>query len=180
MISRWSGSLTWISLLILFVGGLIGVGRTYPKEVQIVPLWIGVPTLILLVVLWIGEITALARHRNDATGKRQRKEQKVGSAAAQLSSEFTEWRPVIVVIGWVFLYFAVVFFLGFALASPFFIAAFLIRKAQMKGPAAVILAVAATVLVYALMTGLIASDLWCGAIPTIIPGILGGAIVPPF
>ena len=40
-------------------------------------------------------------------------------------------------------------------------------------------AVVAVVLIYMCMEGLIHADRWSGAIPTIIPGFLGGSIVPP-
>jgi hypothetical protein len=39
-------------------------------------------------------------------------------------------------------------------------------------------AIFSTALIFLLMEGLIDADLWCGAIPEIIPGWLGGAIIP--
>jgi len=176
---QWTGSLTWITLLILLVAGFTLIGFTYPQEVQIVPLWIGFPSLILLVILWVGELFPQIMHRIIAARGSSQEKNSVGAAAVGNSSEFTGWRPVAVVICWAFLYFIFVFFFGFALVSPFFIAFFLVRKAQMRVPAAAIYSVIATALIYGLMTGLLASDLWSGAIPEIIPGILGGAIVPP-
>ena len=82
-------------------------------------------------------------------------------------------------MGWVFLFFVFVFFFGFALVSPVFIALFLIRKASMRWHVSVLYAVIATLLIYVFMEGLINADLWCGAIPEVIPGYLGGDIVPP-
>lgn len=175
----WNGSLTWITLLLLIVVGFIGFGFTYPQEVQFVPLWIGFPTLILLVILWVGEFAPQIKHRVNVAGGKSQSKNSVGAAATGNNVEFTGWRPVAVVICWAFLYFIFVFFFGFALVSPFFIAFFLVRKAHMKVPAAAIYSVIATALIYALMTGLLSSDLWSGAIPSIIPGLLGGAIIPP-
>ncbi|MBW1804401.1 MAG: hypothetical protein JRJ85_27170, partial [Deltaproteobacteria bacterium] len=83
------------------------------------------------------------------------------------------------IMAWVFLFFILVFLFGFALVSPIFIACFLIRKADMKWHVSFACAVFATIIVYLFMAGLIKADLWCGAVTVIIPGILGGAIVPP-
>jgi hypothetical protein len=100
------------------------------------------------------------------------------SEKPEKGSEFTEWRPVLIVMAWVFPFFILVFLFGYALMSPIFIACFLIRKAGMRWPIAVASAIFSTALIFLLMEGLIDADLWCGAIPEIIPGWLGGAIIP--
>jgi len=179
MKKRWSGNLIWTTFLFVFVGLFVMVGRTYPKEVQIVPLVIGFPTLILLLILWLGEFYPdLTRWMDEAT-LGQRKKETMTMGMGRKGSEFTAWRPVLIIMGWVFLYYALVFLLGFALVSPFFIAAFLVRKAHLGKLTACIYAVIATVLIYVVMSGWIKADLWSGAIPRISPGLLGGSIIPP-
>ncbi|MBW2066964.1 MAG: hypothetical protein JRJ03_18810 [Deltaproteobacteria bacterium] len=49
----------------------------------------------------------------------------------------------------------------------------------MKWPLAIIYAFGATFILYTGMTRVLRVDLWAGTLPTIIPGIMGGAIIPP-
>lgn len=176
---RWSGTLSWTTFLIFFAALFVVVGFTYPKEVRIVPLVIGIPTLILLIVLWAGEFYPDFARRIDAATLGRRKKKTVPVGMSPKGSEFTNWGPVLIIIAWVVIYYGLVFLLGFALVSPIFIAAFLVRKARMGKLAAGIYAVIGTVLIYVAMSGWIKADLWSGAIPRIIPDLLGGAIIPP-
>jgi len=177
MKARWTGNLTWISLMLLFVLLLILVGFFYQKEVKLVPFVIGFPTLLLLVILWIGCFyPKVVRWVEIAVGEGPNKSKNL--IRTEKNSEFTEWQPVLVIMGWIFLFFVFVFFFGFALISPVFITCFLIRKALMRWYVAFTYALIAIMLIYIFMEGLIKADLWCGAIPEIIPGLLGGAIIP--
>ena len=81
------------------------------------------------------------------------------------------------IIGWIFIFYAFVFLLGFVVVSPVLISAFLIRKAGFSFPAAIAFALIATALISTGATGLLQVDLWSGAIPRIIPGIFGGTII---
>ena len=178
MKKQWTGDQIWIAVMILFVLLLIVAGLAYPKEVKLIPYVVGFPTLFLLLFLWFGGFNSVIRHwvEMDVRGNR-RGENRPGES--EKGSEFTEWGPVLIIMVWVFLTFLLVFLFGFALISPVFIACFLIQKARMRWPIAVASAVFSTVLIYLFMEGVINADLWCGAIPEIIPGYLGGAIIPP-
>lgn len=178
MKTQWTGSQNWVTFIILFVIVLILTGFGYPKEVRMIPFVVGFPTLLLLIFLWIGGFYPRVIHWiEDAMG--EQREEKKGLKKGEKSTEFTEWKPVLIVMVWVFLFFLFVFLFGFALVSPVFITAFLIRKAGMRFRSALLYALIAVALIYIFMEGLINADLWCGAIPEIIPGWLGGAIIPP-
>ena len=178
MKTQWTGAQNWVTFIILFVIVVILTGFKYPKEVRMIPFVAGFPTLFLLLVLWIGGFYPSMIHWiEDAMGE-QRGEKK-DLKKVKKSTEFTEWKPVLIVMAWVFLFFIFVFLFGFALISPVFIACFLIRKAGMHRPAAIVYALVAMTCIYGLMEGIINADLWCGAIPEVIPGFLGGAIIPP-
>jgi hypothetical protein len=177
MKSRWTGEQTWITCLLIFVLLLILTGMFYPKEVRMIPYVVGFPTLVLLLFLWIGGFNPVVRRWIEMAVRGQQKVERK-SGKREKGSEFTDWKPVLIVMAWVFPFFILVFLFGYALMSPIFIASFLIRKAGMRWPTAVASAVFSTALIYLLMEGLIDADLWCGAIPEIIPGWLGGAIIP--
>jgi hypothetical protein len=177
MKSRWTGEQNWVTCLLIFVLLFILTGMFYPKEVRLIPYVVGFPTLVLLLFLWIGSFNQVVKRWVEIATRGQRGGEKKSESSAK-ESEFTEWRPVLIVMAWVFPFFILVFLFGYALMSPIFIACFLIRKAGMRWPMAVASAIFSTALIFLLMEGLIDADLWCGAIPEIIPGWLGGAIIP--
>ena len=179
MKTRWTGSQSWTTLLTIFVGGLILVGFVFPKEVRIVPFVIGFPTLILLIILWVGGFYPRVIHWVEGAMGDQRGGKSKDTGGAERSLEFTEWKPVLVIIGGIFIFYAFVFLLGFVLVSPVFMASFLIRKGGLNWLAAILYSAIAILLIYTGVTGLLKVDLWSGVIPSIIPGILGGSIVPP-
>jgi len=179
MRKRWNGSLTWTSILIVFVGLLLYTGFKYPKEVRIVPFIVGMPTLILLLVLIVGEFyPGLLRGVEFAIeglfgGKSQTCDTK------KINGEFTGWRPTLTIMAWIILYYGFTFLLGFILVSPIFIALFLIVKAEIKWPAALFYTAISVALLFAGLISVLKVDIWAGAIPAIIPGIIGGSIIPP-
>ena len=177
MKSQRTGELNWVTCLLIFVLLFILTGMFYPKEVRLIPYVVGFPTLVLLLFLWIGGFNPVVKRWVEIATRGQRGGEKKSESSAK-ESEFTEWRPVLIVMAWVFPFFILVFLFGYALMSPIFIACFLIRKAGMRWPIAVASAIFSTALIFLLMEGLIDADLWCGAIPEIIPGWLGGAIIP--
>lgn len=168
----------WITGVLLFVIVLLLTAFSYPKEVRLLPFVVGFPTLVLLVALKLGSFyPGILRWLGHIMGEEQTKGE--GPDQRNKSSEFTDWKPVLNIMAWVILFFVFVFVFGFALVSPVFITCFLIRKAGMGWLKAALYAVVAVVLIYLCMEGLIHVDLWSGAVPTVIPGILGGSIIPP-
>lgn len=178
MRGKWAGSLVWTAVMTVFVGLFILVGFTYPKMVRTVPLVIGLPTFALLLILLIGEFHPPVNRWLEKVLGGQAGGTRLG-AGERKEQEFDEWRPFIVIIIWVFAFYILVFLFGFVLVSPVFIASFLIRKARMNRALAVTYALVATILIYSGMTGLLNVQLWTGAIPSLIPGILGGSMIPP-
>ena len=70
------------------------------------------------------------------------------------------------------------FVVGLFVAPPVFVATYLIFEAKMRPWVAILVGIVITAL---LDTGMILVhvDVWPGAIPEIVEGYLGGAIVPP-
>lgn len=178
MRTRQTGEQHWITAALIFVVVLLLTAFTYPKEVRMMPFVVGFPTLVLLVTLRLGSFyPGILRRLEHVLGEGKGKEKDLSQR--KKDTEFTDWKPVLNIMAWVFLFFVFVFVFGFALVSPVFMACFLNRKAGMGWLKAGLYAVVAVVLIYMCMEGLIHADLWCGAIPTVIPGFLGGSIIPP-
>ena len=113
---RWTGEQNWVTFLLVFVVLLIVTGMFYPKEVRLIPYVVGFPTLVLLLSLWIGGFNPVVKRWVEKAAKTQKaSEEKTGKP--EQGSEFTEWRPVLIVMAWVFPFFILVFLFGFALLN---------------------------------------------------------------
>ncbi|PKN30878.1 MAG: hypothetical protein CVU64_01425 [Deltaproteobacteria bacterium HGW-Deltaproteobacteria-21] len=166
-------SLVFTAVMLFFVAVLLVTGMGYPFNVKIAPYTVGIPTLILLVILLLGELHP--EWRIGAGGKQEGKSE----SKSEENSDFTSWAPVLNLFGWVFGFYGAVFLFGFMVATPIFLAAFLRRKAGMGWIAAVSSGILCTLLATWFVQGVFKIPLWLGAIPGVVPGILGGSIVPP-
>jgi len=174
----FKGSLVWSLLLTLFVVVLLVTAQDFPEDVRLVPFVIGIPTVLLFIILLIGEFYPPLMEWMESIledlwgGKRK------GAAVESVSQEVTSWSSVFRVMAWTVAFFVLVFFLGFFLVPPVFIAAFLIMEAGVRPFRAI---VASLITSIALDSGMffLKVGLWMGAIPEIIPGFVGGSIIPP-
>ena len=160
-----------------FITLLLWTGLGYPPEVQVLPLVVGLPTLALTIVLLVGEFHPPVMQWLDSAldelwgGRRETPE-----AAAGQSS--TSWGPVLRMMAWAIGFFAAVFLLGLFAVPPLFIVAYLVTEARMRLGTALLASLVASTCLYAGMA-LLGVDLWTGSIAEIVPGILGGGIIPP-
>lgn len=88
---------------------------TFTGEGGIVPLFVGVPTLALIV-------TALAGRW---LGSRREGEQVSEEAAAQEPADVASWSRGLVIAAWVVAFFLLIFFVGFSISIPVYTLAFL-------------------------------------------------------
>lgn len=167
-------SLVFIALLLIFVATLLVVGQGYPFNVKIAPYAAGIPTLILLIVLFLYEFNPAWKIAGG------RKEEEKAESGSKEESEFTSWGPVLNLLAWVFGFYAAIFLFGFLVATPFFLAGFLLRKAGVRWTVAVSSGILCTLFSAWFVQKIFKIGLWLGAIPKLIPGVLGGSIVPPF
>ena len=171
------GSLIFTAVVGGFITLLLWAGLGYPPEVQVLPLVVGLPTLGLTMVLLVGEFHPpvmqwLDSALDDLWGGRQ---ETPDAAAGQPS---TSWGPVLRMMAWAAGFFATVFLLGMFVVPPLFIVAYLATEARMRPAGAVLASLVASICLYAGMA-LLGVDLWTGSIAEIVPGILGGGIIPP-
>jgi hypothetical protein len=165
-------SLFFTTFLLVFVTALLVVARDYPPNVRMAPSVVGIPTWILLFILWLGEVNPGWRLLN--------KKRVEGSIqAGEEEAEFTSWGPVLNVLAWIFLFYVFIFFFGFILVTPVFLTAFLIRKGEVRWRFAVPSAIFSTLIFWGLIEGIFKIDLWLGLVPEVIPGVFGGSIMPP-
>jgi len=165
--------LIFTTLLLAFVSVLLVVGSGYPKNVKIAPLVVGYPTWVMLFLVWLGEVNPRWRIVKGKGPKGSADSDKEGA------SDFTSWGPVLNTLSWIVVFYVSLFLFGFFLVTPVFLSAFLIRKGRMRPGMAILLGVFTTLLFCGFVQGIFKIDLWLGAVPKLIPHILGGSIVPP-
>lgn len=172
------GSLIFSVMLSLFVVVLLVTALQYLREVRVVPFVIGIPTLFLLFILLIGEFYPSVMQWMESTLEDLWGGKTRGSGAGVRSEDMTSWWSILGIVGWAVVFFVLVFFLGFYLVPPLFIAVFLTVEAEVPLHRAILSSLITSAALYGGMA-LLRVDLWSGAIPEIIPGLLGGAIIPP-
>jgi uncharacterized membrane protein YfcA len=172
------GPFVWTCLLTIFVAVLLIDVRDLPPEVRIVPTLVGTATMVILVVLLIGafrpEILSWTESTmEDLWGGGQRKQRPPDTAEEQ-----PPWSAVLLMMGYAIGFLVAMGLFGYVVVPPFFIVLFLVREARVGVLRAIVVALVTTAGVYGGMRFL-QVDIWAGAIPEIIPGILGGAVLPP-
>lgn len=165
-------TLVFTTLMLIMVAAMLVVGAYYPKDVRIVPFVVGVPTLIVLFLLWLGDIYPEQRifNRIRLLGDTEKEKED--------RSDFTRWGQVLNTLGWLLGYAILIFIFGFIVVTPVFLAAFFYRKADLNLTKSVLIAVLSSFAIIRFVKSF-GMDLWLGAIPKILPGILGGSIIPP-
>jgi hypothetical protein len=172
------GPFVWTVLLTLLVVTFLVTAISFPERVRIAPFLAGGATLALLLVLVAAEfIPRLRRWTEDTSGARPRDNQG-GADRNIVPIEWAPWPIVLRFAAYIVGFFLFVFLLGFFVVPPVFIALFLINEARVGPKWAILSAMIASFSMYGGMV-LLNVDIWTGAIPEIVPGLIGGAIIPP-
>ena len=99
MIKRKKRDVICVSIMTLFVGTLLLIAIGYPDEVRLVPFVIGFPTICLLIVLLVGEFYPGIIHIVENAMEELWGGKTSGGSGRKKPSEFTEWRPVLGIMG---------------------------------------------------------------------------------
>jgi hypothetical protein len=170
---RIDTTLVFETLMLVVVGAMLVAATRYPYGVKLVPFVVGVPTLILLLVLWLGSVFPEWKR----LGRKRQAESQDAEKVFE-DSDFTLWRPVLNTMGWITAYYILIFITGFFVATPVWLTAFFFRKANLSLVKSVLGGVFSSFAIIR-MVHAFGIELWPGAIPKIITRILGGGIVPP-
>jgi len=182
-LSKW-GTVLFHLFLLFGVLAMISSSFTFTERARLLPLMIGVPTAILLVVSLVRELKPdlVLRFQNwMAIVRSESTDNKTPSGfSSAVEQEVPPLRSFLIGGAWFCLLLILVLFLGFLVATLLFVPSFLLLFARYSWWR-VFLYTAVLFLVewygFELLLGL---KLWHGAVPEIIPGFLGGGILPPF
>jgi hypothetical protein len=182
MKNRFSGSFIWTVLLGLFVLGLVYTARGFPDLLQFTPNLAGYGTLAMIAILIIGNFYPGILRWTETTLQDMWGGGKAGEEDAEAEEETmaqeTPWTDVLRSISYALGFLISVFLLGFPAITPIYVTLYLVVEAEVRFIWAAMVGVFVTALIVTSM-GLLYVEVWAGIIPEIIPGYLGGSILPP-
>lgn len=177
---RINGEIVFALALVAFIVTMLVATLDFPPLLRYTPFITGGLTLVFLAVLLAGNVdprilawteTAL----QDMWGG--------GADSQRIAAETVEtpspWPSVLRVMAYAVGYLLAVYFLGFFLITPLFLALYLTLDAGVRPMTAIIVAGAISFLMIVALLNLNV-DLWTGVAPEIIPDYIGGAIRPQF
>jgi len=164
-----------ILLLLLIAGTLVLASLVYDFRQRIVPLIIGIPTVLLLVFLLLGTFfPRLGRIAEGAMLGDMSDTESVGGDAGRDGN----WLRIIIIAGWLVALSAGLFVFGFFLAIPVFLLLFFKFESKLTLFKAAASTAATALVMYLMFLYFLNIEIWPGMIPEIIDEYLGGGRIP--
>ena len=181
-----SGTFIWVAIMAVAVIAMLVEAASLPPTLREVPNLLGWAALVLFAVLLVGEVYPAATAWLDRPleelwqGGEANKAGPGGgpdAASNNKAKDALPWPSVLRVLAYVVGFWALIFLFGLYLVPPLFIVLFLVVEAGVLLRHAVLATLIACAFLYAGLH-LLKIDLWVGVVPEIVPGIVGGAIMP--
>ena len=154
--------LVFTTLMLVLIAAMMVIGSNYPKDVSIVPFVVGIPTFIVLLVLWLGYIFPEWKLLNSIILLEET------DGIKGDNSDFTGWSQELNTLGWLLVYYIFIFIFGFIVATPVFLAAFFIQKTDLNATKSILIAIISSFVIIRFVQSL-GIDLWLGAVPKTLP-----------
>jgi len=169
--SIFRGSTLFTALLVIFTLGMVILGWTYGPGVRLVPLIIGVPTLILSVLVLLGEWCPSLLGRLDITIMSYgESEEEMDEAMEQGALE--ETGEVGVIVAWMVGLLIGIYLVGFILSIGLFVLVFLHMYASASWLRCVLVSVGVVGSIYGTFELFIGANLYSGILMDALLGIL--------
>ncbi len=178
---RLNGGFIWTVLLGLFVALLVTVARGFPDLLQFTPNLAGYGTLAMIAILIVGNFYPGILRWTETTLQDLWGGGKTGGGATagdDAPEGETPWPDVVRAIAYALGFLIFVFLFGFPAITPIYVTLYLVKEAQVRFVWAALVGVFVTGLIVTGMV-LLYVEVWAGIIPEIIPGYVGGLILPP-
>ena len=158
-------------LLLVLASTIVIASLQYDFRQRIVPLVIGIPTLVMLVTILLSEFSPRL-NRILAMAN-------LGSEQDAFSGDVTaSWNRIFVIAGWLVALSVALFVLGFYVVVPLFLVAFFMVEAKTPAVIAVLSSLVISVVLYVAFPYFLGIEIWPGIGPKIMHGILGGGLIP--
>lgn len=178
---RW-GAVLFQLLLLGVVLAMVANALTLRAGAGQLPLLIGVPTALCLALSVVAEFSPGLARRFEG-GVELLLGQVGGRAEAEGEADQGEQLPLrrfLVGAAWLLFFFLLVLFLGFFAATAIFVASFLRLFAGYRWWKVLLYTALLVAAEWYSFDELFRFDLWKGAAPELVPGFVGGDVLPPF
>ncbi len=172
-----TGTFVWVAIMAVAVIAMLVEAATLPPTLREIPNLLGWTVLVLFALLLVGEVcpAAIAWMDTPLEGLWQGGDMKEGGPGGV--PDAVPWSSVLRVLAYIVGFWALVFVFGLYLVPPLFIILFLVAEAGVRLRHAVLSALVACSFLFAGLH-LLKIDLWSGVVPEIVPGIVGGTVMP--
>lgn len=181
--SKW-GTVLFHLFLLLVVLAMVSSSLGLAPRARLLPLMIGLPTAVLLVLSLVRELTPdlVLRFQNRmAIFRSEAADNKTAAGfSSAVEQEVPPLRSFLIGGGWFCLLLVLVLFLGFPVATLFFVPSFLLMFARYSWWRVLLYTAVLFLVEWYGFEVLLGLKLWHGAAPEIVPGFVGGDILPPF
>lgn len=158
-------------LLLVLAGTIVIASLQYNFRQRIVPLVIGIPTLVMLVAILLSDFSPRL-NRIIAMAS-------MGSLQEAPSEDVTaSWARIFVIAGWLVALSVSLFVFGFYVIVPIFLVAFFVAEAKTPLAIAVLSSLVISVVIYVLFPYTLGIEIWPGITPRVIHGVFGGGLIP--
>ena len=163
------------AMLLLSLSFVVG-SFVYESRMRLVPLVIGIPTVLLLIYITLLEI----KPELFAFGRKPTAEN-AGPPPPAMASGINagQWQRVVTIYGWLVGFFVGVLVFGYYIATPIFLVTFFVKESGLALMRAVLVTIGVSIILLLVFYLLLDIPLWPGVLPRIIPHIIGGGSLPP-
>lgn len=158
-------------LLLVLASTIVIASLQYDFRQRIVPLVIGIPTLLMLVTILLSDFSPRL--------KRVLTMASLGSDQDAFSGDVTaSWPRIFVIAGWLVALSVSLFVLGFYVVVPLFLFAFFLVEAKTPPVIAVMSSLVISVVLYVVFPYFLGIEIWPGITPKVMHGVFGGGLIP--
>lgn len=158
-------------LLLVLAGTIVIASLQYGFRQRIVPLVIGIPTLVMLVAILLSDFSPrLNRILAMAS---------LGSLQDALSEDIAaSWTRIFVIAGWLVALSIALFVFGFYVTVPIFLVAFFVVEAKTPAVIAALASLVISTVLYVAFPYFLGIEIWPGITPKVMHGVFGGGLIP--
>ncbi|MDA1036539.1 MAG: tripartite tricarboxylate transporter TctB family protein [Chloroflexi bacterium] len=164
------------AVLLLLVSSIVIGSNIYEGRQRLVPLVIGIPTMLLLIGIIVVELWPRLAQFNKAKGGGEDEPVPMATASGINAGS---WQRVVTIFSWLIGFYVFTLIFGYYLSVPIFLAAFFNKEGEIALLRSIVIAIGVSVVLFLLFNLLLDIPLWPGVLPKIIPSILGGGSIPP-
>jgi hypothetical protein len=158
-------------LLLVLAGTIVIASLQYNFRQRIVPLVIGIPTLVMLIAILLSDFSPRLNQILAMASLRSLQDTPNEDLTAS-------WARIFVIAGWLVALSIALFVFGFYVVVPLFLLAFFLLEAKIPAVIAVLSSLVISAVLYVLFPYTLGIEIWPGIMPKVMHGVFGGGRIP--